>query len=117
LAIQALQAQQTANQASTFIEYRRQDQVGCVNKPYQNRNQGCINKPYYNQDQDQDNKDNNKNENKEREYWYCLKKGHFEKDCYLKRKAEKKYKKKQRHLDKGANANFATASIADAIVL
>jgi hypothetical protein len=59
------------------------------------------------QDSDEDQDDDNI------ECWYCLKQGHFEKDCRLKKQADKKRNKRQKQ---EARVSLATASKATANV-
>jgi hypothetical protein len=97
----ATQATQTTKSASAFIG--RRDQAGRVLKPYRNQKKFHRDR---NQDQDSDQDDEDENE-----CWYCLKKGHIERQCQIKKQANKKRKERQRQAGK------ATANIADAVIL
>lgn len=106
LATQATQATQEPTKQSNALMARHQkrkntrQQGGRANKPYQSRVQD--------QDSDQDDDD-------ETECWYCLKKGHFRKDCRLKKQADKKSKQRQKQEAKVslATANEATANVEE----
>ena len=119
LATQATQVTQATNsteQSNAHVVRRQKrkntrQQEGRANKPFQSRVQD--------QDSDQDDDD-------EIECWYCLKKGHMEKDCRIKKQADKKRKKRQKQ---EARVSLATAGeytaniamraphISDAVIL
>jgi hypothetical protein len=99
----ATQATQTTKSGSAFIG--RRVQVGRVLKPYRNQKK-------FHRDQDQDSDQDEEDEN---ECWYCLKKGHIQSQCQIKKKAYKK--RKERRQARGATASLATANIADAVIL
>lgn len=80
---------------------------------------GRPSKPFKGQDIDSD---EDQDDDNEEECWYCLKRGHMEKDCRTKKQADKKRKKRQRREAKvslasavpdEATANVARTSFSD----
>jgi hypothetical protein len=101
----AIQATQTTKSGNALIEQQKQVQAGRVLKPYRNQK-----KFHRDRNQDQDS-DQDEDEDDENECWYCLKKRHIERQCRIKKQANKKRKERQRQAGK------TTANIADAVIL
>jgi hypothetical protein len=101
----AMQATQPTGQPNALVARHQKrknthQQGGRANKPYQSR----VQDQHIDQDGDDDD---------EIECWYCLKTGHMEKDCRIKKQANKKRKKSQKQ---EAKVSLATASKATANV-
>jgi hypothetical protein len=108
LATQATQAVQPTKQLNALVARHQKRKKtrqygGRANKPYQ----------YRDQDRDQD-QDSDQDDEDEIECWYCLKRGHLEKDCRIKKQADRKRNKRQKQ---EAKVSLATASKATADVV
>jgi hypothetical protein len=121
LATQAKQTTHVTMPANALISRRSRphvlrDRLYSANKSYKGKKQSR------DQDQDEDSNDDEDNGEDLAECWYCLRKGHFEKDCRTKQKAARKRRRRERleqESSKSAKANIAAISpnIADAITL
>jgi hypothetical protein len=103
LATQATQAANSTEQSTALVVHHQKrkntrQHRGRPSKPF---------KSHKDSDEDEDDDD-------EIECWYCLKKGHLEKDCRIKKRADKKRKKRQKQEAKAslAIAGEATANVA-----
>jgi hypothetical protein len=70
---------------------------------------GRANKSSRGQDQTQDS--NSDEDDEEMECWYCLRKGHTESLCKIKKKAKRKRKQRQKRQDNKAKASLAVPNI------
>ena len=124
LVTQATQATQSANsteQSNAHVVRRQKrkntrQQEGRVNKSFQGRGRG--------RDQDRESDSDVDEDDDEIECWYCLKKGHLEKDCRIKKQADKRRKKRQKQEARASLAMETTAyvsqrapHISDAVIL
>jgi hypothetical protein len=124
LATQATQSTQAANsteQSNAHVVRRQKrkntrQQEGRVNKSFQGRGRG--------RDQDRESDSDFDEDDEEIECWYCLKKGHLEKDCHIKKQADKRRKKRQKQEARASLAMETTAYVAqkaphisDAVIL
>ena len=102
LATQATQSTQAAKAANST---EQSDALMVRRQKRKNARQqgGRSSKPFKSRDQDQD---SDQDDDDDIECWYCCRKGHLEKDCRLKKQADKKRKKREKH---EANASLAAA--------
>jgi hypothetical protein len=118
LATQATQATQAANstEQSNAHVVRRQKRKNTRQR------EGRVNKSFRNRDRESDSDFDEDDD--EIECWYCLKKGHLEKDCHIKKQANKRRKKRQKQEARASLAMETTAyvsqrapHISDAVIL
>ena len=93
LATQATQAANSTEQSNAHVVRRQKrkntrQQEGRANKSFQGRGRG--------RDRDRESDSDFDEDDDEIECWYCLKKGHLEKDCRIKKQADKRRKKRQK---------------------
>jgi len=117
LATQATQS----TQATNSTEQSNAHVVRHQKRKNTRRQGGRPSKPFKGQDKDSD---EDEDDDDEIECWYCLKKGHLEKDCHIKKQADKRRKKRQKQEARASLAMETTAYVAqkaphisDAIIL
>ena len=117
LATQATQS----NQATNSTEQSNAHVVRHQKRKNTRRQGGRPSKPFKGQDKDSD---EDEDDDDEIECWYCLKKGHLEKDCRIKKQADKRRKKRQKQEARASLAMETTAYVAqkaphisDAVIL
>jgi gag-polypeptide of LTR copia-type len=120
LATQATQATQ-ATKAANSTEQSKALMVRHQKRKNTRQHGGRSSKPFKSQDKDSD---EDEDDDDEIECWYCLKKGHMEKDCRLKKQADRRRKKRQKQEARVSLAMESTAYVAqkaphisDAVIL